>query len=389
ITLTGGLGVDLPAVDTFDRVEAEGLSGILAYQFGRYVFLVDNPNALQVTAGGLAPTTLAPAGQDEWRLCSFNAENLFDAVDDGDGDMGEWAPADEAEHRRQVERRAASIRERLGGCAVVGLQEVEGKEEVWADLAEALGRTYRFDFWESADVRDITVGLVYDGARVEVLGSAAATACGAVDYGVDARLAAGGGRAVDYRCPKGSYPLFDRAPHVADLLVRNEAGDRRMEVRIAVAHLKSKRGDEVENAPRRAAQARHMAALLTAPNSIALGDLNDALGSETLAQFEGFTNLFERYIAPEDRYTYIYNGRSQAVDHIIMSPGIEGFFAGGQAAHVNADFAEPLPGEEGRVSDHDPVVARFRFGPTGLREAALGAAWGAALADYHHLSRLK
>jgi predicted extracellular nuclease len=271
---------------------------------------------------------------------------------------------------------------------VVGLQEVEGKDGVWADLARALGPTYRFDFWESADVRDITVGLLYDSARVEVLGSEAAPACGAVDYGVDAGRA-GGARAADYSCPAGSYPLFDRAPHVADLLVRNEAGDQSMEARVVVAHLKSKRGDEAENAPRRVAQALRMAALLNAPNSVALGDLNDTLGSETLEAFSGFTNLFERYIAPADRYTYIYNGRSQALDHVLMSPGIEGFFGGGQAAHVNADFAEPLPGQDGRVSDHDPVVTRFLFRPSGLREAVLGATWGAALSDYHHLSRLK
>ena len=103
-------GVDLPTVNTFDRITADGLTGILAYQFGRYVFLVENPAALRVTPGELAPCLrCCPAGRpDEWTLCAFNAENLFDAVDDEDGDMGDWAPADAAAYRRQVERRAGA-----------------------------------------------------------------------------------------------------------------------------------------------------------------------------------------------------------------------------------------------------------------------------------------
>ena len=51
--------MDLPTVNTFDRVEADDLTGILAYQFGRYVFLVENPQALRVTPGELAPFSVA------------------------------------------------------------------------------------------------------------------------------------------------------------------------------------------------------------------------------------------------------------------------------------------------------------------------------------------
>jgi predicted extracellular nuclease len=136
-------------------------------------------------------------------------------------------------------------------------------------------------------------------------------------------------------------------------------------------------------------QARYVAELLTSPDSIALGDLNDTPGSEPLAQFPGFTNLLARYVPLEERYTYIYNGRAQAIDHILLSPAIESTLVGGQAVHANADFAEPLPGQEGRVSDHDPIVARFRFSRTGLREAAFGISLVRFFRDYHHLSLLK
>jgi hypothetical protein len=388
LALSGGLNADLPTANTFDTVTASGLTGILAYQFGRYVLLVDNPAALQVKAESAAAPVEPAAGPDEWTLCSFNAENLFDAVNDKDGDMGDWAPADTEAYRQQIARRARMIREGLGNCTVIGLQEVEGKDAVWSDLARGLGPTYRFDYWESADARDITAGLIYDTRRIEVLKSRAAPACGPEDYKVDPR-AARGPRAPDYSCPAGAYPLFDRAPYVADLLARNESGDRRSEARVVVVHLKSKRGDEEENAERRVEQARYVASLLDAPAAVAVGDFNDTLGSEPLRQFPDLTNLYDRYVAPAERYTYIYNGRAQAVDHILMTPEMERFLVAGGPAHVNADYGEPLPGEDGRVSDHDPVVARFVFRPTGLRVALLGAAWGAALGGYHHLSRLK
>jgi hypothetical protein len=41
VYLSGGLGRDLPEVRVGDRLTASTLSGILAYQFGRYVLLVD------------------------------------------------------------------------------------------------------------------------------------------------------------------------------------------------------------------------------------------------------------------------------------------------------------------------------------------------------------
>lgn len=398
ITLTGGLGVDLPMVNTFDRIEAKGLTGILAYQFGRYVFLVENPGALHVTPGNLAPVRITPAGPDEWTACTFNAENLFDAVDDHDGDMGDWAPTTQAMYRANVARRAALIRDRLGGCTVLAVQEIEGKDAVWADLAQALGPSYRFDYLESADVRDITVGLIYDASRVELRHSASVQACSAVDYGVDDGAARGPRRDVQ-SCPNGLYPLYDRAPYMADVVVSNAAGDRRaevrrMDVRLVVVHLKSKRGDEEANAPRRVQQARQVAAALRetearTPLAITLGDFNDDLSSEPVGELRGLVNLYERHAPPADRYSYIYNGRAQAVDHIAMTPQMDAYYLDGGPAHVNADYAEPLPGAVGRTSDHDPLVARFGFQPTGISEGLLGAAAGALGAGYHQPIFLK
>ncbi len=384
LALSGGLGLDLPQAGTFDRIVAKGLTGILAYQFGRYVLLVEDPGLLSVARVDRQPVSVAPSGPDEWTVCTFNAKNLFDAVDDGDGDLGDWTPATEFAYRRDIESTAALLRGTLGGCTIIALQEIEGKDGVWTDLARAAGPNYRFDYWESVDGRDITVGLLYDSTRVELLRSVPAQACGAVDYGVDVSMARGN-RVRAVPCAAGTYPLYDRPPHVADVVVANAAGDRHMEVRLVVVHLKSKRGDEAANLGRRVQQAGHVASLLDAAHAIALGDFNDDLGSRPVAQLDSFVNLYRRHTSPADRYSYIYSGRAQAVDHIIISPELDRYYADGGAVHVNADFGEPLAGAAGRTSDHDPVVARFLFRPTGVSDALIGAACGA----YSQSFRLK
>ena len=51
------------------------------------------------------------------------------------------------------------------------------------------------------------------------------------------------------------------------------------------------------------------------------------------------------------RYTYVFEGNSQALDHFFVSPALAAA-ATMQVAHVNAEFAD-------QVSDHDPIVASF------------------------------
>ncbi len=380
IALSGGLGVDLPNVGTFDLVSAENLTGVLAFRFDRWTLLVDDPAPLQVQDMPDPADPEPPLGADEFALCSFNAENLFDAVDDRDGDLGDWAPADAETFQIWIAQRGRVIREQIQGCTVVGLQEVEGKDAVWAALAQAAGPDYRYDYFESMDTRDITVGILYNAARVQLRGSDQPQRCGPIDYRVDYAYAIGP-RGRPNPCTAGSYPLFDRPPYVADLTIRDAAGARGLDVRAVVVHLKSKRGDETANLPRRIAQADFVAGLLTAPNSVALGDFNDTLGSQTLAQFPSAVNLWLRHVAPADRYTYIYQGRAEAIDHFVMTPGLDAYFLAGGPVHINADFPDVRASStaDGRSSDHDPLVVRFAFRPTGVSEAVIGAVMGAVL----------
>lgn len=383
LALSGGLGIDLPPVNTFDRITAKDLTGVLAYQFGRYVLLVTDPAPLRVTAadalaGPPAVAAEPPAGGDEWTACTWNAENLFDEVDDGDGDVGDWSPPDRAAYRAAVDARAQLIREVLGSCTVAALQELEGKDAVWEDVARALGPNYRFDYWESADVRDLSVGIVYDSRRVELRRSAAAPLCVPADYGVDV-TAERGARVWQSQCPAGSYLLYDRPPYVADLVVAGATGDRHIEVRVVVVHLKSKRGDESVNLERRILQARHVRSLLDAPLSIGLGDFNDDLGSETVQELAGLVSLYGRHTASAGRYSYVYNGRAQAVDHVVMTEELDRLILRGGPVHANADRGETANPNDpaARGSDHDPLAARFAFRPTAVSDVLVSAACGA------------
>lgn len=378
LALSGALGVDLPDVGTFDRISATDLAGILAFQFGRYILLVDDPAPLRVEDVPDVKHEVAPIGPGEFAICAYNIENLFDNIDDGDGDMGDWTPQDPTAFQAALAADARVITETLRGCTIVGLQEVEGKEEVWAQLAQAVGPAYRYDYFESMDARDITVGILYDGTRVTLRRADQAQMCGPVDYQVQYMYAVGA-RSRANPCPAGTYPLFDRPPYVADLTVQEESGRQRLDLRVVVVHLKSKRGDEAINLPRRVAQASFVNTLLDGPLAVALGDFNDSLGSQPLAQFPGRVNLWERYVAPSRRYSYNYQGRAEAIDHFVMTPELGRYLLAGGPVHINADFPETLRAgtSAGRSSDHDPLFVRFSFRPTGVSDALLGAVAGA------------
>jgi 2',3'-cyclic-nucleotide 2'-phosphodiesterase/3'-nucleotidase/5'-nucleotidase len=88
---------------------------------------------------------------------------------------------------------------------------------------------------------------------------------------------------------------------------------------------------------------------------VVLGDFNDFQFSGTLNRLKGaeLTNLVDKLDVSE-RYSYIYDGNSQTLDHILVDNNI-GTNAIIDVVHVNADFST----EQGRVSDHDPLLAQL------------------------------
>ncbi|MDX3264730.1 lamin tail domain-containing protein [Streptomyces sp. MI02-2A] len=86
---------------------------------------------------------------------------------------------------------------------------------------------------------------------------------------------------------------------------------------------------------------------------VVLGDLNDYQFSKPLATLTagGVLKDLINTLPVNERYSYVYDGNSQTLDHILVSPAIKKFQY--QVVHINAEFSD-------QTSDHDPQVVRFK-----------------------------
>jgi predicted extracellular nuclease len=88
-----------------------------------------------------------------------------------------------------------------------------------------------------------------------------------------------------------------------------------------------------------------------------LGDLNDFYFSLPIKVLRGniMQNLIES-LPIEERYTYIYEGNSQTLDHILITQGLIDSFLSLDVMHINSEFDYAS-----HLSDHDPLVATFKL----------------------------
>src|SRR5439155_1642173 len=77
-----------------------------------------------------------------------------------------------------------------------------------------------------------------------------------------------------------------------------------------------------------------------AANVIVLGDLNDFQFSDTVSILKGagLQALIDTLPSAE-RYTYVFDGNSQAIDHILMGGGLAPRPFAYDVVHVNSEFA--------------------------------------------------
>ncbi|WP_018156060.1 endonuclease/exonuclease/phosphatase family protein [Demetria terragena] len=100
--------------------------------------------------------------------------------------------------------------------------------------------------------------------------------------------------------------------------------------------------------------------LLTAnpkANVLVVGDLNDFEFSTTTDTLVGqgksrLTDL-PRTLPARDRYSYVFDGNSQVLDHILTSRGLDRKGVNYDIVHTNSDFHD-------QDSDHDPQIVRVR-----------------------------
>ena len=349
----------MPAVDTGDRLG--DVTGVVGYRFGNFEVLP--ATALTPASGSLEPESTTLAGDSSHLLvASFNLLNLD--PNDGDGD------ADIADGRFAA--LAAQIVGGLNSPDILALQEVQDNSGSDDDGTTAAGRTLRTlidaiagaggpDYsaidTPPADGKDggqpggnIRVCFLYNAGRVELIGAPLRLED---DDGEDA---------------------FERARKPLQATFRF-AGER---IVLINNHLTSRGGSSplfgalqpprIGGLDKREAQAEfleaHVDGLLAAdPEAriVLLGDFNEFRFGTPMAILEGtygggpqvLFNLADGLPARE-RYSYIFEGNSQELDHMLVSRALLDLGPRFEVVHLNCEFS-------GAPSDHDPLVARLRL----------------------------
>ncbi len=371
---------DAPTVNVGDRFDGF-VTGVVDYAFGNYRLLYTETE-LEATREAKPPeVTRLRGGEDRLTVATYNVLNLSAASDDA-----------------RFQAVAKSIVENLGAPDVIGLQEMQDDSgpaddgvvsatRTFGRLIDAVvsagGPGYDFRQIDPVDNQDggqpggnIRVGVLFNPTRVSFVdrgegGAADATAVEGEEGA--ARLTLSPGR-VDpsNTCFAGSDEEKSGEPSRKSLAAEMRFADRTFFV--IVNHFKSKGGDDgvfgSTHPPTRPTEEQRtcqaevigtFAAEILAkePDArvIVLGDMNEHEFRPPilrLVETSGLTNLME-YVVVANRYTFIFEGNSQLLDHILISPALLKD-AEIDIVHVNVDRAHA-----DAASDHDPVLARLRF----------------------------
>ena len=361
-------------VATGDRFNGP-IVGVVSYSYGNYKIQasLEEMKAAFVKGDAQREKTFIQAEEDQLTIASYNLENFSNNVKE---------TSDE-----KALKLAKAFVEELNSPDIIGVTEVQDNngqdagdssaDQSYQRLIDNIiavgGKTYKYVNIDPENNQDggapnanIRVGFLYDPERVSLTeGMPAGDATTAVGY-EDGKLTHNPGR-ID-----PTNPAFDssRKPLAAQFDFQGE------NVIVIANHWNSKGGDtgffgsqqpvilgsEVQR--KQIAQVVHnfVADVKTKnpeANVVALGDFNDFEFSEALQIFKGdlMTNMVEK-VPAVDRYSYVYQGNSQVLDHILVSNHLAESTKI-DMIHVNSDFTEM----SGRASDHDPVLAQIDFTP--------------------------
>ena len=332
------------------------VEGVLHYSFGSYKLLNTKPLPAALSDGLDRERTSLCGDESHFTVASFNLENLS-AVSD----------------QQKFDRLALIIAEKLGAPDIVAVQEVQDDsgpeddetvtsartlERLVVAIESAGGPRYEtrsIDPENNADGgqpgANIRNAFLFNPSRVDFIDREGSPALVAPDNPAFNRNEAGRGGS---RKPLvGEFRFAGSSIILVNLHLRSKGGDD---------PIFGRRQPRIEgSSQRRTEQARVVADFVReivkndpAAGIVVLGDLNDFENSEALGVFEavGLEDLVKR-LPLENRYSYVYLGNSQVLDHILVS---ESQMNGAEVemVHVNAEF----PASD-RASDHDPVIVRL------------------------------
>ena len=321
-------------VQSGDRVSA--LYGPLAYTYEQYK--IEPVTAPLVSSAAVPLPTLEPVSADQFSIATFNAENFFDIRDPHPSDPPKLSAG---EYRSRLTKAANAILA-MGAPTVIGLQEIENLAVLEDIAAEELLAEYEYQAFliEGTDSRGIDNGYLVRGDLAKVEGISA------------------------HPAPEG---LTSRPPLLITVTVQLESSVQT--IYLLNNHFTSMSAGEEATEPRRNAQAAWNVTLVerlrrenpTAKVAV-LGDLNSFYTAQPLDTLRaaGLRHIYE-YLPTERPYSYIYQGESETLDHILVTPSLYEQLVRVEVAHINADYPLPAQGDTSarRSSDHDPVVAVF------------------------------
>jgi hypothetical protein len=409
----GQVGATAVAIDAETQIAS--LVGVMDYFSGAWAVLPD-PTGGIVVSGGKTPAAVSTPGNADVTIGAFNLLRFFDEVNDSNGAPTLTAAALD----KRLTKTSLAICDFLKTPDILGVVEVENLR-VLGLLADRINATcasapaYVPYLVQGNDVGGINVGFLVSNRslgltnRVEVLE--------VTQFGKTTVL----------NNPDGSTSLLnDRPPLMLRAIVHHANGET-YPVTVYVNHLRSLNGVgdagpgssgwPTENArvgAKRTQQAVFLANLVEArqqanPNEriVLLGDFNafefndgyaDVMGiisGNPAPEPEVLTYAASPITAPlvngnlltpnkSERYSYIFDGNLQTLDHIVVNETVVLDAADIEVDHarINADFGVHHFGTAGtalRVSDHDPV--RVRITVPDFRSADLSIAAGASPAN--------
>ncbi len=361
----------MPLANVSDQFSAP-LIGVMDYSFGNFKLQV--LTAPTVVASSLAQETTTPQGANQLAIATFNVENL----DPNDG-------------AAKFTALASLIVNNLQSPDIIAVEEIQDNNGATNDavvdasatyntlisaIQSASGPTYQYRQIDPVDDQDggetggnIRQGFLFRTDRglafVDRAGGTSTNATTVVNGVAGPELSFSPGR-LD---PTNAAFNASRKPLAGEFTFNGH------KLFVIANHFNSKGGDQplfgrfqpptLASETQRNQQAQivrdFVASILTLDanaNVVVLGDLNDFEFSTPLNTLKGggLSALIET-LPQGERYSYVFDGNSQALDHILVSSNLLNNAAYQyDVVHVNAEFAT-------HASDHDPQVARFTLNP--------------------------
>lgn len=376
-------------VNVTSGVTITNLIGIMDYGSRAYTILPDQTTPAEISENSSA-VAVPPQSDGELTVSSFNLERFFDT--DNDPHTGDVVLTPAAFNAR-LSKASLAIRNVMRMPDVIGVEEVENlttlqtiADKINGDAVSAgsANPNYQAFLIDGNDPAGIDVGLLVKGSRVAVNGvtqeGKTTTFVDPTDGSVDT--------------------LNDRPPLVLRGSITAD-GTLPFAFTLIVNHLRSLTSiDDPASGPRirakRRAQAEFLANLIQTfqtsdptDHVIVVGDFNafqfndgyvDVIGTVrgsptpadqvVLASSDlvnpDLTDVIH-FAPPEQRYSFVFGGNAQALDHILVSTNLLGSLSRFAYARANADFPEVFrndPNRPERVSDHDMPVAYFTLPST-------------------------